>query len=173
LTPLIVAFRDLIQFRLGPQDLPYAPRLLGAVVLALIVSSLMLVRVLPDNRVPSPLAILLEPMFVLGALYALLSLKQFGNRLVQTALGWMGAELIFLILQLPFLFAIGKLPTKQEEITPQYLVLVWPLLAVVVWKVAVQAHVLRHALQTKWVAAVLTTLAVNVVTTVLFGMTAE
>jgi hypothetical protein len=169
LSSLIVAFRDLIQFRLGPQDLPHAPRLLGGLVLALIVGHFVLAQALVGDTAPSPLRVVLAPAFMLGLLYALLSIRQFTNRFFQTGLAWIGVELIFLVLSVPFLLAIGKLPTKAEELTPQQLVLMWPLLAVAIWKLAVQAHVARHALDLRLPAAILIALLTDIAVSVLFG----
>lgn len=170
LTQLFVAFRDLIQFRLGPQDLPHAPRLLGVSVLALVVAHSVLAQALVgETPAPSPLRVVLAPVFVLGLLYALLSIRQSANRFAQTGLAWIGTELIFLVLAVPFLVAMGKLPTKPDEVTPQQLVLMWPLLAVAIWKLAVQTHVARNALELRLPAAIFIALATDIAVSVLFG----
>lgn len=166
---LAVAFCDLIQFRSGPQDLPHAPRLLVALVVALLLMNFVLSQLPTAEPAPSLLRGAMAVSFVLAVIYTSLALKQLSNRYHQTALGWLGAELIFLLLGLPFLLAIGKMPIKPEEATPQQLVLIWPLFAVVLWKVAVQAHVLRHALDTRLLVGVLATISLQVVTALLFG----
>lgn len=167
---LISAFRDLCQFRSGPQDLPYAPRLLVGLVLAsVLVRTVAAQMFAPPDLSPSPLRAALATLFVLALLHTLLTLRRFANRFVQTALAWTGLDLIFLALSLPLLLGMGKPPSSPEAMTPAQLVLMWPVLALMIWKLAVQVQVLRQALEVRLAAAILIALLVDLGVSVVFG----
>ena len=170
MSSLIATFRELCQFRRGPQDLPYAPRLLAALMLASLLARTSAGQLFATPEAPvSPLRAALATLFVLALLHTLLSLRRFANRFVQTALAWSGLDLIFLALSLPLLLGMGKPPTSPEAMTPAQLVLMWPLLALMIWKLAVQVHVLRQALEVRLAAAILIALLVDLGVSVVFG----
>jgi hypothetical protein len=143
-------FLDLCRLRAGPQDLPFSPRLLGGAVLAEIGLSLASAQVMATAEAPaSPLRTVLAAAFTLAALYGLLAATGRGNRFVQTALGWTVVKLVFEILALPMLGALGHPPATPEQLTPAQVLLTFPVLAAIVWLLTALTHVLRHALETR------------------------
>ena len=108
-------------------------------------------------------------LFLLGMLYSLLAARRWAPRFVQTALAWMGVDLLFLLLALPILLMLGKQPLTPETVTPQQLVLMWPLLGLLVWKLAVQVFILRNALECRTAAALVIALLLDLGVSVVFG----
>jgi hypothetical protein len=137
--------RDVILLRRGPQDMPHAPRLLVLVCGASVLLQLAIAFVLriPGNALGAGL---LGLAFNLGLLYLLLQMRGVASRFVQTALTRTACAIVFAILSAPIVLAIGGKPPTPETITPIQALLGMFALPVVVWKLIVDAHILRHAL---------------------------
>jgi hypothetical protein len=137
--------RDVILLRRGPQDMPHAPQLLALVCGVSVLLQLAIAYVL---RIPGNAfgAGLIGLAFNLGLLYLLLRLRDVASRFVQTALAMSACAVVFAILSAPIVLAIGGKPPTPESITPLQALLGMFALPVVVWKLIVDAHILRHAL---------------------------
>jgi hypothetical protein len=158
---VLAAFFNLCRLRAGPQDLPYSPGLLLAVIIAEFGFSVMANNLLATAEVPpSPWRMLWAIVLTQGALYGVLRAAQKGNRFMQTALAWNAIVLVFDLLTVPMLALMGHLPAKPEEATALQLALSWPMLAVIVWVCVALVRVMRQALELRTAAALLLTLAV-------------
>jgi hypothetical protein len=141
----LLVLRDVILLRRGPQDMPYSPRLLALVCGASLLLQLAIAGVLaiPGDAIGAGLIGL---AFNLGVLYLLLNLRGVRSRFVQAALALTGCAIVFAILSLPIVLAVGGKPPTPETMTPGQALLGMLALPVVVWKLIVDAHILRHAM---------------------------
>lgn len=144
---LILTLRDICLLRRGPQDLPYSPQLLVGVCAFSLGVQMAIAYVLgiPGNTFAAGIV---GMAFNLGVLYLLLSLRRVGNRFVQTATALLLCALLFSLLTLPAALIVGTAgqPPTAQTLTPLQALLALISLPIVVWKLVVDAHVLRHAL---------------------------
>jgi hypothetical protein len=145
--PLLYLLRDVIQLRRGPQDAPHAPRLLIALCAASLLLQFAIAHVVGIGGATSGLGVL-ALAFDLGVLYLLLSLRDLTNRFVQAALTRLGCAILFTLLVLPILFLSAG--HGQAEQVQAWFGLV--LLPIVLWKLVVDAHILRHSLDLPFLA---------------------
>ncbi|MEZ5460895.1 hypothetical protein [Dokdonella sp.] len=135
----------LCRFRGGPQDLPYS----GALLIALLGASVML-----DYGSGSLLGyddtLLARSLLSISLLMALcwtaLSIRGLANRFVQTATALVSCSMAFSLLILPLAWFFGNPQGEDVILTPAQVLIVWLGLGVLFWKVAVDAHVVRHAI---------------------------
>lgn len=149
--------RDIWQLRRGPQDLPYSPQLLMLACAASVALHLAIARVTgSQNNVIGGVTVALA--FSLAALYFFLGLRGLRNRFVQAASALVCCAIVFRLLTLPIALMIGAPPETQEQFTPAKALLVLAALIVIVWKIVVDAHVLRHTFDLPFAAGVVVTL---------------
>jgi len=150
----LLVLRDVILLRRGPQDLPYSPRLLVLVCGASLLLQLAIASVLgiPGDALGAGLIGL---AFNLGVLYLLLNLRGVRGRFVQSALALTSCAIVFAILSVPIVLAVGGKPPTPETMTPLQALLGMLALPVVVWKLIVDAHILRHSLNLPFAAGLL------------------
>lgn len=150
----LFVLRDVILLRRGPQDLPYSPRLLAAVCGASLLLQLAIAGVLaiPGDALGAGLIGL---AFNLGVLYLLLSLRGVRGRFVQAALALTSCAIVFAVLSVPIVILAGGKPPTPETMTPLQALLGLLALPVVVWKLIVDAHILRHSLNLPFAAGLL------------------
>ncbi|MGH8171847.1 MAG: hypothetical protein ACREPX_01790 [Rhodanobacteraceae bacterium] len=142
---LAVLVRDLCQLRRGPQDAPYSPRLLGALLAASVFLDTLIGTVL--DRSPHALARSLVSTGLVLALCAIaLSIRQLMSRYVQTATALVACSIALTLLALPILALIGPVPTPPATMAPLQVLMSWALLAMLIWNLAVNAHIVRHAM---------------------------
>ncbi|MBS0557822.1 MAG: hypothetical protein JSR27_10465 [Proteobacteria bacterium] len=146
--------RDVILLRRGPQDMPHAPRLLVAVCAASLALQLAIASVLGISGDAFG-AGLIGLAFNLGVLYLLLGLRGVRSRFVQAALALTSCAMVFAILSVPIVLAAGGKPPTPETMTPAQALLGVLALPVVVWKLIVDAHILRHSLDVPFAAGLL------------------
>jgi hypothetical protein len=142
---LAVLVRDLCQLRRGPEDMPYSKPLLG-----LLVGASILLDVATGSLLGSPVAVLprslVSTVLVLALLWIALSIRRLGNRYVQTASALVACSMVFSLLILPFAWLAGPTPTPPAPLSPLQVLLGWAMLAIIVWNLTVNAHVVRRAL---------------------------
>lgn len=138
---------QLCLFRLAPQDLPYSPRLAQGLVLLGVGVNLLFVRLL-DAGDGAPARIALSLALLLGLPWLLLSLRRRLPRYVQTLTAFAGSGLLFLLVLLPLAQPIANLPPPTPGVAPSATQALISLLslALLVWKIAINAHIWRHAL---------------------------
>jgi hypothetical protein len=142
---LLQLLRDLCLLRRGPQDMPHSPRLLIGVCIASLLLQLAIVRVLGIAG-DALGAGLLSLAFNLGVLYLLLNLRGLTSRFIQAALALLCCAMLFSLLSLPVVMLAGGHAPTPEHATPLQLLLGLIALPIVVWKLIVDAHILRHSM---------------------------
>ena len=126
---LLNVFARLCVFRRGPEDMPYAPPLVG-ILLALWMVIQLLSAALQDG--------LLAMGLLLGSSALVLAFKNLLGRWTQTAIALIGVDIALSLLALPMLLighAAGGTPSILEGV---YLLLVS-------WQLAVQAFIFHRA----------------------------
>lgn len=143
---VIETFRDILLLRRGPQDLPYSPPwLAGAAALSVGVQlPVAWQRELGAGTVLLSAAVWLA--FSLGLLRLLLAMRRKNNRFVQAATAFLGCNTAFNALGLPIALLVGEPPQTPEQMTGVQLLAALISLPLLIWKVAVDAHVFRHSL---------------------------
>ena len=150
LVDLAVLVRDLCQLRRGPQDMPHSPMLLGTLIAASILLDTLIGNLM--DRSPNALARTLVSTGLILALCAIaLSIRQLMPRYVQTATALVACSIAFSLLALPILALVGPVPEPPATMAPLQVLLSWALLAMLIWNLAVNAHILRHALDAPFV----------------------
>lgn len=138
---------QLCLFRLAPQDLPYSPRLAQGLVLLGAGLSLLFVR-LRDTDDGGPGRITLSLLLLLGLPWLLLRLRQRLPRYTQTLTAFAGTGVLFMLVLLPLVQPLARLPPPAPGSIPTAShVMVWLLsMGLLAWKIAINAHIWRHAL---------------------------
>ena len=137
--------RDILWLRRGPQDIPYSPILLASVCAVVLVLHAALAAIFDtqgDSLFLSVLALAVD----LGFLYFILSLRGHASRFVQTATTLVACTIVFTLLVVPITLMVGVPPKTPDQVTALQGLMGMVALAVFVWKLVVDAHVLRHAL---------------------------
>lgn len=137
--------RDLCQLRRGPEDMPYAPQLLMGLILASVLLDMALGAALGVEGSILPRS-LMSTALILGLCWTALTARGLGARFVQAASALIACAMVFSLLMLPIAALTGAPPETPEQLTPVQVLLAWTALAVIVWKLSVDAHILRHAL---------------------------
>ena len=150
--PLLYFLRDVIALRRGPQDAPYSPRLLVALCATSLLLQLAIAHLLKaEGETLGPGLVALG--FNLGLLYLLLNLRKLTNRFVQSALTLLGVALLFQLLSLPIVLLVGgHPPSSPDHLTPAQVLLGVVSIPIVIWKLIVDAHVLRHSLDLPFIS---------------------
>lgn len=134
--PILARLFDILRLRSGPQDIPAGWKLAIVLSLAYIAQGVFADRIFGEaDAAPRSLLAITVQFLVIAAL---LNLKKFASRLPQTLSTLAGTGLIF-----GFLSILLVSQADPEKIQPA-LALVW--IAVLLWSLAVDAHIYRHAL---------------------------
>ncbi|MEP6485516.1 MAG: hypothetical protein ABJB01_13785 [Rudaea sp.] len=142
---LLQLLRDIIQLRRGPQDMPYSMPLFAAVCVASLALQLgiaYLMGIEGDTLAAGLIGLGIN----LGFLYLILTLRGFANRFVQTATTLLSCTIVFSIITVPIVFLVGTRPMTPEQMSPLQALLGLLSLPVVIWKLVVDAHILRNSL---------------------------
>jgi len=147
---LINFFWGLCTLKTKPQDLPASHFLLGLMLLAYFLTS-MVVAVLQWPVPQAALAALLDTILLTILCYVLLWARLLGQRFVQTmtALAGSGAMLGWFTVPLIMWQKQVTMPPTGIAILPSMLLLAW-----MGWNVVVVGHILRHALSTAFILGV-------------------
>lgn len=162
--------RDLCLFRAGPQDLPYSPR---AVIALLIVGALL--EAFFDTYQGSGVAVVvaanLGALATLGALRTVLRWRGKPERFVQTALALLASGLLFEVIVLPLLLYVGR-PVNPAAVSGPQLLAAFAVFVLLLWQVGISVRILRTAMEIPLPGALLVLFAlgfVDVIATVLFA----
>jgi hypothetical protein len=142
---LALLVRDLCQLRRGPEEVPYSKPLLGLLVGVSILLDVATAAVLGGSTDVLPRS-LVSTGLVLALCWIALSIRHLGNRYVQTASALVACSMVFSLLILPFAWLAGPTPSPPAELSPLQVLLGWAMLAIIVWNLAVNAHIVRRAL---------------------------
>lgn len=161
MTPLLARLVALALLRCGPQDLPFDGRLLTRLLAAWLLLQLLAQLLLLDGG-GGPLQLPIVLAFLLLPIQALLALRARRERFVQTAIGFVGASLLFGLASVPamlVLHGIDPVRVQSEGVTALQSLAFWAALIFTAWKLAVDAHLWRHALDWPPPLAIATSLA--------------
>ena len=137
LATLIHAFWGMCTFRLAPQDVPASTVLLGVASVA----NVLLSTLINQMKIPlgsSVLVALLEILVLFGLTSALLFVMSRAARIIQTLTALMGTGTLIGALVLIVLIIFPTLPQPVR-------------MAIFLWNLFVMAHILRHALDTRFI----------------------
>jgi hypothetical protein len=140
-----ILVRDLCQLRRSPQDVPYSTALLVLLIaggIAIDVASGFLIENASNVLARS----LLSSALVLSLCWIALAVRGLTNRYVQTATALAACGVAFSLLALPVVWMMGALPIPPEAPKPHQVLLGWAMLGLLLWSLAVNAHILRNAL---------------------------
>jgi hypothetical protein len=159
-TQPLARLRDLILFRAGPQDLPYAPR---ALIALLVIGAVL--EVAFDLRQGNSAAMIaganIGTLAALAALFGLLHWRGRPERFVQTALALVATGLLFELVLLPLALVIG-LPLKPNaQLDSRQMLALFAVFVMALWQVAISVNILRHALDIPVAGGVLALLAIG------------
>ncbi|MBB5016640.1 hypothetical protein [Rehaibacterium terrae] len=144
---------QLCLLRIGPQDLPYSPALSRALVVAALAAGLLnaaAADALGEHLLPRLLVTL---AFLVAVPWLLLRLRGYGNRLAQTVAAIAGSSLLYALAFLPLSLLTADF--DPAEPLPAQVLAGWIGLFLTGWKLAINAHIWRHALGLPFAAAVL------------------
>lgn len=150
LLTLFRVFFDICRLRKGPQDIPASPELLSLSLLAYVV----VVTLLTLMSRPAATALgasLVETGLLAGINYVLLRFRRFEERWMQTTTAMAGTGILFTLFALP-LFAGLAAAGNGSGLVPGTLYA--GLLVLIIWNIAVTAHILKSALSLPFPAAV-------------------
>ena len=141
-------FLDICLFRKGPRDVPASMALLKMCLLAYGASGLLVLTLSVPVQV-ALLQILLDMVLLAGLLYLMLILHRHPGRFEQTLTALTGSGTLMGLLALPPMLWIVRQGPQGNSQFPSLL-----MLALMVWSIAVMAHILRHAFNTSvWIGA--------------------
>ncbi|MBK7984251.1 MAG: hypothetical protein IPP10_01630 [Candidatus Competibacteraceae bacterium] len=136
-------FLDICLFRKAPQDVPASTPLLKMCLLAYALSGLVVLLIsAPVAVAVALLQILLDMVLLGGLLYLGLILRRHPQRFEQTLSALTGSGTLLGLLALPLLVWISQQGQEGGIELPSLL-----LLGLMVWSIAVMAHILRHAFE--------------------------
>lgn len=153
MTRLVRLVAELCRLRGGPQDLPHSPTLLVWLIAAAVALDTLLGSLLGDGD--GFWRALLSTGVVLGLAWIALAMLGRSARYVQTATALVACGVLISAAQLPIAALMEPLPAPAAgepfpAIAPFQALLRWLALATLVWQVLVNAHVLRHALDSRF-----------------------
>lgn len=154
MAPLLSLLVDLCRLRRGPQDLPYSPVLTRNLVVLGLVCDLIYVAAL-EVRDPLP-RVLLGLAMTLLVPWLLLVSRGRRERYAQTLGALAGTGVLFTLLFLPVaLWAQQHAPpAAAETLTREQVAAGWMVLGLLGWRLAVNGHILRQALDVPRAAGV-------------------
>lgn len=156
-------FLDICLFRKGPQHVPHSATLLTICLLGYALSGLWLLAL----NLPLPLAVLqvfLDLLLLSGLLYLALVVQHQRQRFAQTLCALTGSGALMTLLAIPLMAWIAhQAPAAALEL-PALL-----LLGLMLWSIALLAHILRHAFSTSLWYGLLYAVGYTLVSWVLTG----
>lgn len=156
----LARIRDLCLFRSGPQDLPYAPRALIALLLASA-----LIEIVFDLRNGSSVAVVvganIGTLAALGILFALLRWRCKSERFMQTALALVITGLLFEIVLLPLALLVGLPIAANAVLSSRQVLILFAVFVLVVWQAGISSSILRHSLGVPLAGGVLALLLIG------------
>lgn len=153
----ILLILDLCRLRRGPQDVEYSRNLLWTLLILGIALDQIVGRLLGIES-----NLLARSLFSAGLLVALcwtaLQIRGFSHRLVQTLCALFGCSMVFALMMTPLALAFDGPVSADAPASPLQVLAAWAGLAVFAWKLGVDAHVVRQAIESPfWLALALVT----------------
>ena len=138
---LIKIFWDICRLRTGPQQLPKGYLLLGSALLAgIIIDSIASSVLMPKLTGPEVLiTVTIYNLFLLSVIFFLLMLVGYAERGIQTVTAVAGSGLFISLVLLPGLLMVNSVEEQAKSFVLFILIDNF-------WRLAVNAHIFRHAL---------------------------
>ncbi len=136
---------DLCRLRGNPQDFPYSPSLLALLVGAGTALDTLVGGLLGEADTTLARS-LLSTVIVLALCWVALAIRGLRNRYVQTACALLTCSFALSLLQLPIALLAGPPPTAVADMSAMQAMFGWITLALLLWQVSVNAHIMRHAI---------------------------
>lgn len=149
LTPYYDVVLGLCRLRNSPQDLPHSMRLAVLLLMAATLLDSAIGAALGEAG-DAPLRSLLSSVVVLGLCAVALAIRKLGHRYVQTATALLACSIVFSLLQLPVALMAGPPPATAAELSGAQMLLGWFTLGLFFWQIAVNAHIVRHAMDSSF-----------------------
>jgi hypothetical protein len=146
---------DMCRLRRGPQDLPYSPNLLLALIVVGTGLDLFAGAAQGDSGSSALGRSLLSNVIVLGLCWIVLTIRNLRARYVQTATALMACGLLFSLIQTPLTLLAGPAPSASAPLTGLQGLVSWIALTLFVWEIGVDAHIMRHAMESSFTFALL------------------
>ena len=143
--PLIKLFFDICLLRKGPQDLPASGLLLGLTIFANLVVSVVLLG-LETDWADAVIQALVGGAMLLGFLFITLRVAGLMPRFLQTSIAMLGSDALISSFAVPLLAMMIVASPDEKSADAFLLILKTIFLIMMLWYVAVLAHILRHAL---------------------------
>ncbi len=134
-------------FQNGPQDLPYSPRALTALIAASATLTLVGATNLPEPEAVGR-KVVVATAFSLAFLYSLLYLRGLRPRFVQSAMAWLGTDTILGLPMVALTLPIAAQGPEQAPGAATGILLLWG------WQLLILGHILRHTLEIRWPSGV-------------------
>ncbi len=137
---------NICRFRGGPQDLPHQPVLLVTLLAVSVALDLLTANLfnIGDSALGRSL---FSTSLLLGFCWVALTICKRSDRFVQTAIALVACSMVFSVLILPLAMLFGTPAEADKLLTPLQTLLAWLTLGVLVWKIAVDAHNVRQAIE--------------------------
>ncbi len=135
----------LFRLRGSPQDLPYSSHLPLLLVAASVILDMLVGDALHDTGNTFARS-LLSTGVVLGLCWVALAIRGLNNRFAQSATALVACSLLFSLLQLPLAWLAGPPPPSADQLTTLQVLIGWITIALFVWQVSIDAHIMRHAM---------------------------
>jgi len=151
---ILAIFIDICRLRQGPQDLPTSSNLLYLSLLLYFFSSTASSLIeIPLQR--ALLLSLLDVALLVSIIGSLLYIVRYAARFQQTITALAGTGFFFGVISYPLFFWLNKAKNESNDLT------IFLLFIVLSWNLAVYAHILRHALEIKFIAALAVTITAS------------
>ena len=157
---LTLSFFNLCRFHLKPQDLPTSTVLLGLTLLLYTLTNIILSLAhvsLPQAMLSS----LVETSLLIALVSSLLYVTHHPGRIIQSLTALAGADSVLGMLSGPPMLWLHSANLNHSDMTIPLLLL----LALIIWSLAVYAHVLRHALEVSFVTGLVLSLMIFILMT--------
>ncbi|MDR2011743.1 MAG: hypothetical protein LBQ20_01575 [Rhodanobacter sp.] len=146
---------DVCRLRRGPQDLPYSPHLLLTLIVVSTGLDLLAGTAQGDSASSALGRSLLSNVSVLGLCWVALAIRHLHARYVQTATALVACSLLFSLIQTSLTLLAGPLPDAHTPLTGLQGLISWIALTLFVWEIGVDVHIMRHAMESSFVFALL------------------
>lgn len=146
-TPPLLQLWRICLLRAGPQDLPYSLALTRGLVLLNVGADLIFVTLVEAGSNDSA-RIGLSLLLLLGLPWLMLNARGLPARYAQTLAAFAGTGVIFAFAILPIAIYAADMPRPDLEVAPtrEQLLISWLSLGLFGWKLAINGHIWKHAL---------------------------
>ncbi len=175
LRALLAGLFDIALFRRGPDVLPTSTTLLGIIIASHVAINAFFLSRTAEAAAFWPIALALQEAFTLGWYFVTLKRAGKPERFTQTMTAMYGIDVLFRPIIMPLALAFMSQPKGEQAAAAGALAIF--VLAVCVWVLAINVHIVRAALEWPILRSLGLFLAQNVawfvIATLLFGVTAS